>query len=148
MHKKEPVRIIAVWIAIISLASCTVTSQQINPDRMYESASALTKLSAAMESYTRFGKPGADLSEAELLANGTEHDPALLSKLNGYKVRVLNRDRHAVVLICAKEGNQALLEDAGCTGTMDVHHWNAAPRACSFTIQAALLCPASGTSRP
>ncbi len=150
MHKPQRargLRIGAFWLALMALASCTSTAPRINPERMYESGSALTKLSAAMEAYIRFGNPGTELSEAQLLLNGTEHDPALLSQLGAYTVRVQQRERHAVLLLCSKETKQALLEDAGCTGKMDVHHWQQAPRDCSFTIEVASLCPATGNRR-
>jgi hypothetical protein len=45
---------------------------------MYIKASALTKLSAAVESTVRYKNPPTGLDDRELLALSTRHDPALL----------------------------------------------------------------------
>ena len=49
------------------------------PDReeMYIKASALTKLSAAVESTVRYKNPPPGLNDRELLTLATRHDPAL-----------------------------------------------------------------------
>jgi hypothetical protein len=107
---------------------------------MYKLASALTKLSASMQALIRYGNPLTRSSETELLTEGTAHDPALLTNLGDYRIRVRSDDRHAVVLVCSKDGTRALLEDAGCTGDMDVQHWDKPPVPCEFTLTAASAC--------
>jgi hypothetical protein len=93
--------------------------KQLASEEMYIKGSALTKLSAAVESTVRYKNPAPDLSNSELLVLATRHDPVLLENFNGYKVRVLHQDRHSAVLVCDAAGTRALLEDAGCTGPMD-----------------------------
>jgi hypothetical protein len=127
-------------ILLVLVSACASSRQAINPDEMYERASALTKLSAAMEAYIRYGHPLASATEAQLLEEGTRHDPALLSNLGDYKMRVLSQDRHALVLMCTTDGGRALLEDAGCTGKMDVHHWQQANVPCEFSVSVATVC--------
>jgi hypothetical protein len=102
---------------------------------MYVKASALTKLSAAVESTVRYKNPPPDISENELLALATRHDPILLENFKGYQVRVLQQDRHAVVLVCDSTRTRALLEDAGCTGPMDRNRWMGNPEPCEFSIR-------------
>jgi hypothetical protein len=85
-------------------------AQHPDTEEMYIKASALTKLSAAVESTVRYKSPPSDLDESELLKLATRHDPVLLENFNGYKVRVLCQDRHSVVLVCDAAGTQALLE--------------------------------------
>jgi hypothetical protein len=130
-------------ILLVLLSACAWTRQAIDPDEMYQRASALTKLSAAMEAHIRYGHPLASATEAQLLEEGTRHDPALLSNLGDYKLRVLSQDRHAVVLMCTRDGGRALLEDAGCTGKMDVHHWQQANVPCEFSVPVATVCSAN-----
>jgi hypothetical protein len=106
---------------------------------MYVKASALTKLSAAVESAVRYKNLPSDLGEQELLVFATRHDPALLESFRGYKVRVLRRERHSIVLICDAAGDRALLEDAGCTGPMDRARWKE-PQSCEFSVDPGRVC--------
>jgi hypothetical protein len=107
---------------------------------MYIKGSALTKLSAAVESTVRYKNPAPDLSDSELLALATRHDPVLLENFNGYKVRVLRQDRHSAVLVCDAAGTQALLGDAGCTGPMDRNRWLGKMELCEFSIDIKKIC--------
>ena len=122
------------------MSACAVTPDKEASEEMYKRASALTKLSAAMEAHIRYGNPRAGAAEAELLAAGTAHDPVLLTNVGDYRIRLRGDDRHAIVLMCSKDGMRALLEDAGCTGELDMHHWNKPPVACEFTLSAAKAC--------
>jgi hypothetical protein len=106
-------------------------------------ASALTKLSATAESAVRYKAAPADLADRALLQWAASHDPALLAPFSGYTLKVLRRDRHAVVLVCTQDGVTALLEDAGCTGKLDRHRWRDAPgAACGFTLEPETVCAA------
>lgn len=134
-HKK-----IMLLVVIICASACASTQEEKVSEEMYQRASALTKLSASMEAFMRYGNPLARATEAELLAEGTAHDRALLTNLGDYRIRVRSDDRHAMVLLCSKDGTRALLEDAGCTGNLDVHHWNKPPITCEFTLAAASAC--------
>jgi hypothetical protein len=107
---------------------------------MYTKASALTKLSAAVESTVRYKNPPPELNDWQLLTLATRHDPALLDNFKGYRVRVLRQARHSVVLVCNTSGTRALLEDAGCTGPTDRHRWMGKPEACEFTTSIAEVC--------
>jgi hypothetical protein len=107
---------------------------------MYIKASALTKLSAAVESTVRYKNPPSGLDERDLLMLATRHDPVLLDNFKGYIVRVLRERRHSVVLVCDTSGTRALLEDAGCTGPMDRHRWMGKPEPCEFTTNIVEVC--------
>lgn len=127
-------------LAIFLLAGCASGPDRIDAEEMYVKASALTKLSAAVESAMRYKNPPSDLGEQELLVFATRHDPALLENFRGYKVRVLRRERHSVVLVCNATGTRALLEDAGCTGPMDRARWREQPQPCNFSIDPGRVC--------
>lgn len=104
-------------------------------------ASALTKLSATAESAVRYKDAPADLADRALLQWAASHDPALLLPFSAYTLKVLRRDRHAVVLVCTQDGAIALLEDAGCTAKLDRHRWRDAPGAvCAFTLEPGVVC--------
>jgi hypothetical protein len=126
-------RIGSVVFLLFTLSSCAHMQNGIDPTEMAIRASALTKLSAAMQSYVRYTDPLPELDEAALLAEGTKHDPALLANLRDYKLRLLVQNRHAVVLMCTKAGDRALLEDAGCTGAFEEHHWKRDRVPCEFS---------------
>lgn len=135
---------VAVTVALVLalVAGCAPLTGVQRPDReeMYIKASALTKLSAAVESTVRYKNPPPELNDDELLMLATRHDPALLDNFKGYTVRVLRHARHSIVLVCDTSGTRALLEDAGCSGPMDRHRWMEKPEACEFTIDTAEVC--------
>jgi hypothetical protein len=114
--------------------------KQLDSEEMYIKGSALTKLSAAVESTVRYKNPAPDLSDSELLVLATRHDPVLLENFNGYKVRVLRQDQHSAVLVCDAAGTRALLEDAGCTGPMDRNRWLGKKELCEFSIDIKKIC--------
>lgn len=133
-------RRLAAGLVLGVLGACVTIAPQPNPEEMRVSASALTKLAAAMEALVRYDSPAPGQAEAQLLEQGTRHDPALLRNLDRYDVRVMASSGHAVVLLCSKENRRALLEDAGCTGKLDVQHWDKPAQACEFTLQPATVC--------
>jgi hypothetical protein len=126
-------RIGSIVCLLLTVSSCVHMQQRIDPTEMAVRASALTKLSSAMQAYIRYTDPLPDLGETALLAEGTKHDPALLANLHDYKLRLLVQDRHAVVLMCTRAGDRALLEDAGCTGEFEAHHWKQDAVPCEFS---------------
>lgn len=133
-------------LTILAFPVCFASDdpQTIQPDaeEMMVMASRLTKLSTAVESTVRYKNPPPDLDESELLQLSVKHDPQLLESLAGFKLRVLSQNKHAVVLVCSTEGGQRLLEDAGCTATMDKHHWrDLSQTECTFTINVVTDCP-------
>lgn len=131
---------VTVVLVLSFLTGCTSSQRRVDSEEMYIKASALTKLSAAVESTVRYKNPPPELGESELLTLATRHDPILLENFKGYKVRVLRNDRHSVVLVCDATGTHALLEDAGCSGPMDRHRWMGKPEPCEFSINTKAVC--------
>ncbi len=142
MKRKGVIRSIVLVVFLLTFVGCT-TSRATETEKMYVLGSALSKLSASVESTVRYKDPEEGISDAELLILSTRHDPGLLEPFTGYKVRVLRQDKHAVVLICTKDGNIGLLEDAGCSFELDQHLWKAdPPKHCEFTVRIQDECPA------
>jgi hypothetical protein len=141
VHQPVTVTVTVVFVLALAAGCAPLTGMQ-RPDReeMYIKASALTKLSAAVESTVRYKNPPSGLNDRQLLTLATRHDPALLDNFKGYTVRVLRYARHSVVLVCDSSGTRALLEDTGCSGPMDRHRWMGKPEPCEFTTNIAEVC--------
>ena len=129
-----------ILMSFFILIGCAVTTAD-ETEKMLTLGSAMTKLSAAVESTVRYKNPPADISDANLLVLATKHDPALLEPFSAYTVRVRQQELHAIILVCTKDGTRALLEDAGCTGKLDRHLWENQPAIpCEFTLIAREAC--------
>ncbi len=126
---------------VVAMLGCASAGQTQNEETMLIQASALTKLSTAAESAVRYKDAPADLADRALLQWAASHDPELLAPFSAYTLKVLRRDRHAVVLMCTEDGTIALLEDAGCTAKLDRHRWRDTPGAdCAFSIEPGAVC--------
>ncbi|MDB5859966.1 MAG: hypothetical protein JWQ76_3655 [Ramlibacter sp.] len=133
-HVKTPFFI----LVVVLLASCAT---QPNEREMNYLASALTKVSAAVDATVRYRRPPENMSEGDLLRAATAHDIQLLKPFDGFTVRVLRSGRDSAVMVCQPRG-RALLEDAGCTPKLDVHRWNApgGNDRCEFTLDLNTVC--------
>lgn len=132
------VRNAAALFAAIALLSCAT---QIDEREMNYLASALTKVSAAVDATVRYEPLAPNLTDDQVLALATSHDPALLKNFGGQTVRVIRQGENSAVLVCERATGKALLEDAGCTAKMDLHRWNmAATRACELTLDLKQVC--------
>ncbi len=128
-------------LSVTFLVGCRVDAS--SEDEMYQLASALTKLSAAVESTVRYKNPPDGMSDEELLTLATQHDPDLLQPFSGYAIKVRRDNHHAILLICTKQGDRALLEDVGCSAKLDAHPWQSQlAKACTFTLTADKACAA------
>jgi hypothetical protein len=127
--------------ALLALTGCASPAPAPEAETMLVQASALSKLAAAAESAVRYRHAPEDLADRALLQWATAHDPALLAPFSRYTLKVLRRDRHAIVLMCSADGSIALLEDAGCSARLDSQRWREAPGApCAFTLAPATAC--------
>lgn len=110
-------------------------------ESMFKLASALTKLSSAVESTVNLDNPPPGISDSELLVISTKHDPRLLEPFNDYYLRVLSQEQHSIVLVCTKDRKRGLLEDAGCSSKLDMHLWRDQPgNNCDFTLSPSSVC--------
>ena len=130
-------------ILLICFFSSTLTSCAAQDERqMYAKASALTKLSAAVESTVLYKDPSPTLTDDELLRLATASDPGLLQEFQGFKLRVQKAANAVILLVCNMSATAALLEDASCTAKLDRHHWrDTASMQCEFALSVAASCP-------
>jgi hypothetical protein len=130
------------WIVVASLTlSLVACALQPSEREMNYLASALTKVSAAVDATARYRRSADGLSDTQLLQAATAQDPSLMKPFEGFTVRVLREGRDSAVLVCKANGGAPLLEDAGCTTRMDVHRWSqAASDLCEFTMDVKQVC--------
>lgn len=101
----------------------------------------LTKVTLAVEDTVRNENPPPTLKDGELVRLAMAHDLRYLGPFKGYRIRAEGRSGHALVMLCSKDGSQALFEDVGCTPNMDIQHWEK-PVPCEFTLDVPSICPA------
>lgn len=128
-------------IAVLAVGLVSACATQPNAQEMNYLASALTKVSAAVDATVRYRSPAGGLTEAELLQLSIAHDPALMKPFEGLTVRVLRDGRDSAVLVCEAHGGKALLEDAGCTAKLDQQRWTSGGvDGCEFTLDIKKIC--------
>lgn len=131
---------ILITLLIITTTGCSCCIASDAEDN-YTLGSALTKLTAAVESAVRYEDLPMGLNDFELLQFATKHDQQLLEPFSEYVLKTLVQNRHVDVLVCDKSGKYAKLEDAGCTSQLDRHLWKENPEIpCYFSIKLNEVC--------
>lgn len=120
----------------VVLSACAVCGHA--DDEYYKLATALTKLSAAVEYAVRYEHPPEGLSDRELIDFSVRHDPSLAMDFEDYLMKVSVNDDHAILLVC-RDDSVAILEDLGCTAKLDAQRWEN-HESCEFTLSTA-QCP-------
>lgn len=111
-----------ILLLILPLMSC-LSVHSGDEEKYYQLASALTKLSKAVEAEVVFENPSSQTTGEELLSKATAHDRSLLSPFSQYSLQAVRQGGHAALLLCTSDGQQALLEDIGCSPVLDRHAW-------------------------
>jgi hypothetical protein len=131
---------VCIIFSILLVGCCAwCTKQDTTEEAMFIKASALTKLSTAVEVTINIEEPDKSVSDQEILRISTEDDPSLLEPFKNNVIKINREFGHAVILVCSEDGKQGLLEDAGCTAKMDEYLWNKV-NACAFTILSSSVC--------
>ncbi len=137
-------RILASFFAVSLLDACAapIAATPNNAERGILSTK-MVNLSPAVNAYF------ADLSGAPtdddeaILYNATLHNPRLLaSEFKPYTLKVQYQNQYAVLLLCTKDNNRVIMEDAGCSARLDRQVTNAAP--CEFTLRINQGCQVEG----
>lgn len=130
---------------VVLLAMAAVLTgcvSQANSEKMYEKASALTKVSSALEAAVYFDTPPDGLQDRALLEYATEYDPTLLEPFDDLTLKADYANRHGVVMVCDEQGHEALMQDLGCTAKLDEHFWQTADsERCEVDLNATSTCP-------
>ena len=111
-------------------------------------ASSLTKLSSEVEALIRYGNPPENATEDALFAIATKNDKGFIDAFGDYKLRLHAQNKHAIILLCTKDGKRGLLEDLGCTGTLDRNLWEEdAEKPCAFSLSIDFGCAGFAAER-
>jgi hypothetical protein len=108
----------------------------VDKEEMYSLASALTKLTTAVEEKVLFKEAPAEMKDMALVDFSTSHDPRLKEPFVGYLLKAQGVNGHAVVLVCDQSGSKGLLEDGGCSSVVDKQWWRDQPdHPCEISTQ-------------
>lgn len=123
---------------VLTVSGCASRVQERDMNHL---ASALTKVSAAVDAKVRYEDFPVNAPSEALLQAVAQGDPQLMRNFDGRVLRVLRAGEDSAVLLCETGPGRALLEDAGCTAAMDAHRWSsAAPQRCEFTLNLKAVC--------
>ncbi len=103
----------------------------------------MVNLSSAVDAYFADLSQAPTDSDAVILQNATHHDKRLLApEFEPYLLKVQYQNPYAVLLLCSKDGQWAIMEDAGCSARLDRQVMDRAP--CEFTLRVKQGCHVEG----
>ncbi|MGZ5052928.1 MAG: hypothetical protein ACXWF8_09740 [Methylobacter sp.] len=126
---------------VLLLTACVgsvveVKERQVLSDKM-------VNLSSAVDSYFSDLAEAPIDSEINIIRSATRRDPRLFGpEFQPYLLKVQFQNPYAVLLLCSKDGSQAIMEDAGCSTRLDRQVNQAAP--CEFTLHVTQNCRVEG----
>jgi hypothetical protein len=125
---------IVVLIAVF-LAACASVGSDAEVNRI---ASSTTKLARMLEAYVYENGDGRNFTSDELAEEMEREDPQLVKLLEKYDLRFRAEGENSSVLVCRKEKDEAVVEDAGCSAKSDMP-WDE-PHSCEFTLDLEAIC--------
>lgn len=137
-------RILISLTTAIFLGACASIAAAPDAQERGRLSTKMVNLSSAVDAYF------SDLAEAppvdtdlNILQSATKRDPRLLAPdFEPYLLKVQYQKAYAVLLLCSKDGEQAIMEDAGCSARLDRQVIDAAP--CKFTLVIKPSCQVNG----
>lgn len=137
-------RTLMVLAAALLLSACS-TSVDSAPSAKERGrlSTQMVNLSSAVDAYFADLSQAPTDSDAVILQNATRHDKRLLAReFELYVLKVQYQNPYAVLLLCSKDGKQAIMEDAGCSARLDRQVMHPAP--CEFTLRVKQGCHVEG----
>lgn len=103
----------------------------------------MVNLSAAVEDYFGDSIETSIDTVPNILQKATRRNPSVLPpEFEAYLVKIQYQNPYGVLLLCSKDGKQAIMEDAGCSARLDRQVTDAAP--CTFTLHVVRNCEVEG----
>ena len=134
-----------VFAIFMQLTSCAASVSSL-PDEATRGLLSvkMVNLSSAVNAYfSTLSVPPIPGSDGEILIEATQHDKRLLApEFQPYTLKIQYQNPYAVLLLCDKDSNQAIMEDAGCTAPLDRQIRDNKP--CEFTLQVKPGCQVEG----
>ncbi len=137
-------RTLMVLVAALPLSACS-TSVDSAPSAKERGrlSTQMVNLSSAVDAYFADLPQAPTDSDAVILQNATRHDKRLLvPEFEPYMLKVQYQNPYAVLLLCSKDGQRAIMEDAGCSARLDRQIMDRAP--CKFTLRVKQGCQVDG----
>ncbi|GAB4088301.1 hypothetical protein GCM10028785_09700 [Hydrogenophaga soli] len=129
------------WLIATSAIVVLACSNVVEPQQMFDKASALTKLTAYVDAAVLYSPTGASDSDQTLFDKAFADNPLLKPQLGSDTLRLQRGEKGVVLMVCTEDGTKALLEDLSCTPGMDKHPWRDEPgRTCTFSLSPT-ACP-------
>lgn len=135
--------LISLSAALLSVACAAPIDAAPDAQERGRLSTKMVNLSSAVDTYfVDLPKAPTD-SDATILQNATRHDNGLLAQeFQTYVLKVQYQNPYAVLLLCNKDGNRAIMEDAGCSARLDRQVVDVAP--CEFTLRVNQGCQVEG----
>jgi len=134
---------------VLLLSSCVLPGADAHDDAVIDAdkrgnlSTKMVNLSSAIDTYFSDLAQAPTDSDAAILQNATRRDKRLLApEFESYLLRVQYQNPYAVLLLCSKDGKQAIMEDAGCTARLDRQVTRNAP--CEFSLHVSQGCKVEG----
>jgi hypothetical protein len=136
-------RILFSLAAALLLAACATIAAAPDAEERGILSTKMVNLSSAVDVYFE-NLPEAPLDADDIiLKNATRHDPSLLAQeFQPYMLKTQYQNPYAVLLLCSKDGQRAIMEDAGCSARLDRQVTDDAP--CKFTLVVKHNCQVQG----
>lgn len=132
------IRTVIVVVALFFVSGCNGYERTSDPERMHDIASNLKDVATSVDGLVKFGN-GQSLSESELLLEAVDHDKSRLRVFDGFELHVRRVGKNSSLLLC--KGDQAIIEDTGCTPQSDLNYWQIElKKPCNFTIELLAVC--------
>ena len=124
-------------LLILFVTACAATAGNVNEKDMARAAADLHRLSYAVQGEIM---RGADPAE-NLIALACGRDQTLCSAVSEFHISVKRDGDNAVLILCTKDQQRALIEDISCTPQIDFISWEQGVLPCVFTYDAVNACP-------
>jgi len=132
---------ILTFLAVAVLTTSCLHAAPIDNEKMLGLATALTKLTASVDSAVLNKGVDPSFKDQTLLDFSTAHDLSLLTPFDGYVLKARQSGQDSSVLVCGSDGQIALIEDTACTPYPDLKIWQTSPnQPCDYVLDLAKAC--------
>lgn len=134
-------KFIAIIFTAATLLTACVSPLSAAPDDKERGilSTKMVNLSSAVNTYFSGLSEAPQEATDEILKTATRRDPRLLApEFEPYTLQVQYQNPYAILLLCSKDGQHAIMEDAGCSARLDRQVTGEAP--CEFTLQVSERC--------
>lgn len=131
------------FLALLLSACATSIAAGPSGEERGRMSTHMVNLSSAVDAYFAEIPSAPAEDDGTILRKATAYDGRLLApEFEPYLLKTQYQSPYAVILLCSKDGRQAIMEDAGCSAKVDRQVTSSAP--CEFTLQVIEGCHVKG----